>query len=250
MYQQPQNYPNDYRPTPYQPPQNNNNNRLVKIMLIIAGTVVTLAVIGIAAYFLLTQISPSSNPATPKDNPEAAITSATVPAAQVKTLMPDVKGLSKEDAISRLAGINITVKEIKEVETDKQQAGFVFDHVPAVGTPLEKDTEVTLYVARQKATQPPATQPPTARPQVVTQAPVSTATYVYCKAATYVTLRTGKGINYAKLADIYTNESMVYLYSDGNWYYVRYRGMEGYVYNKYISFNPNAPIIDDGAADY
>ncbi len=231
---------------PYQPP--NNGNNIVKIMLIISGSVVALAVLAIVAFFLWNKIGTA--PVATESAAES--TAVTAPAATIKTLMPDLKGLSQEDAIARLSAVKVSVKEIKEIETDAQRPGFVFDQIPQKETPLEAGEEVTLYVAKARTTQPPQTQPqtqpPATRAPAVSQTP--TKTYVYCKAATYVTMRTGKGVSYAKITDIYTNEAMEYLYTDGNWYYVRFNGREGYVYSKYISFNPNAPIIDDGAADY
>ena len=232
-------------PPPPQPPQQDNN--LVKIMIIVAAAVVVIALMTVVAFVLLNKQKEEPAPAIA---PSAAVTAATMQPATVATVkMPDLKGLAKEDAIGQLSKMNLKA-EIMEVESDKQKDGFVFEQVPAKGATVSPGSAVTLYVAKAKATQPAtkATQPPTTK---ATQPPTAAPTtqYLYCRASTYVALRTGKGVGYKELARIPSRGSMIYLGTDGDWYYVRYNGQEGYVYGEYVSFDPNAPLTYDGA-DY
>lgn len=209
----------------YPPPQNNNT---VKIILIIAGAVIAIAIMVVVAVVILnnnnvTQVTPAATAATATDFTDATRAADTI------QKMPDLSGLSKEDAISRLSVLGVTVKEIKETETDKAKPGFVFDQVPVRNADIKAGDEVTLYVAKQKVTQPTT--------QKVTAATTPATVYMYCTANDFVSLRTGKGTSYTELAKIPRGGSMIYIRPDGNWYYVRYGSLEGYVHGDYVSFN-------------
>ncbi len=250
--------PGGYRPgggyggyPPQSPPPQNNNT--VKIILIVAGAVIAIALMAVVAYIVLHQPDDPVN----TGGSAARVTTATSPAVNntqnsaAATIagqkMPDVTGMSKEDAISRLSAIGVTVKEIKETETDKAKPGFVFDQVPAKDRELMAGEEVTLYVAKQKTTVAPVTQPaPKPTPAPTVAPPVTNKTYLYCNAADYVSLRRGKGVEYDEILRIPSRGKMEYIRTEGEYYYVRYGNSEGYVHGAYVSFDPNAPINYSG----
>ena len=65
--------------------------------------------------------------------------------------------------------------------------------------------------------------------------------YLYCTASDFVSLRTGPDVSYTELARIPHGYSMKYLNKkSGNWYYVSYSGMTGYVSASWVTFDPDA----------
>lgn len=76
----------------------------------------------------------------------------------------------------------------------------------------------------------------------VTQAQAKTysGTYLYCTADDFVALRKSASVSSTELAKIPHGNRMTYLNSkSGKWYYVKYDGKKGYVYEDYVSFDSN-----------
>ena len=222
------------------------NNNLVKIMLIIAAAVVLIAVMLVVALWVTNRDRQNGSAA---DAPQAPATTVQ-PVTEALIRMPDMKGISKEDGIEKLAKLNLKT-EIVEVESDKAKEGYVFNQVPSKDAKLRPGETVTLYVAKAKPTQA-VTQAPIQRVTVQpTQAPVPvpapSSRYLFCIAEDYVSLRTGKSAEYRELTKIPRGDSMLYIETSGNWYYVQYGNLKGYVHGDYVSFDSSAAINHSGS---
>jgi len=220
------------------------SNNLVKIMLIIAAAVVLIAVMLTVALWVANRNKGNGSAA---DAPLATAATAQ-PVTEAVIRMPDMKGLSQEDGIERLSRLNIKA-EIIEVESDRAKDGYVFNQVPSKDTELHTGETVTLYVAKAKPTQAP-TQAPTQRvtqPTTAPKPPVPATRYLFCIAEDYVSLRTGKGVEYKELTKIPRGDSMLYIEPSGNWYYVQYGNLKGYVHGDYVSFDSSAAINHSGS---
>ena len=220
------------------------SNNLVKIMLIIAAAVVLIAVMLTVALWVANRNKGNGSTA---DAPLATAATAQ-PVTEAVIRMPDMKGLSQEDGIERLSRLNIKA-EIIEVESDRAKDGYVFNQVPSKDTELHTGETVTLYVAKAKPTQAP-TQAPTQRvtqPTTASKPPVPATRYLFCIAEDYVSLRTGKGVEYKELTKIPRGDSMLYIEPSGNWYYVQYGNLKGYVHGDYVSFDSSAAINHSGS---
>lgn len=243
--------PGGYGYPPQSPPPQDNNT--MKIIMIVAGAVIAIAIMVIVGIILMSQNKQqdqSSASAT-----ASGFTGASQPTTAAKQKMPDLKGLAKDDAIARLTAMGVTVKEVKEIETDKARAGFVYDQVPSKNVEIQAGDTVTLYVAKQKSITVPSTaQGATAATAATSATSATTPTqaptvYLYCIASDFVSLRTGKGTEYTELVKVPSRASMVYLRTDGNWYYVRYGGYEGYVHGDYVSFDADTPVHTDSGSN-
>ena len=73
-------------------------------------------------------------------------------------------------------------------------------------------------------------------------APLAANDFLYCRASQYVNLREYPSRSADSLGKIYCNERVTYLESEGDFYYVSYRGTYGYVLKDYFSKDSNAPI--------
>ncbi|MBE6739592.1 MAG: PASTA domain-containing protein [Ruminococcaceae bacterium] len=73
-------------------------------------------------------------------------------------------------------------------------------------------------------------------------APLVVNDYLYCRASQYVNLRSYPSTSAPSLAQIYCRERVTYLGTAGDFYYVSYRGAEGYVLKDFFSKDSNAPI--------
>ncbi|MBQ1380646.1 MAG: SH3 domain-containing protein [Ruminococcus sp.] len=224
------------------------NNNLVKIMLIIAAAVVLIAVMLVVALVVANRNRQNGTAADVPQAPAATMQ----PVTETLIRMPDMKGISKEDGIEKLSNFNLKT-EIIEVESDKAREGYVFNQVPAKYAELHPGDTVTLYVAKAKPTQP-VTQAPTQRvtvqptqPPAPAPAPAPTNRYLFCIAEDYVSLRTGKGVEYKELTKIPRGDSMLYIETSGNWYYVQYGNLKGYVHGDYVSFDSSAAINHSGS---
>lgn len=220
------------------------NNNLVKIMLIIAAAVVLIAVMLTVALLITNQNKKNSGTA---EAPQ--VSAATMqPVTEAVIRMPDMKGISKEDGIEKLAKLNLKT-EIIEVESDKAKDGYVFNQVPVKDTELHAGEIVTLYVAKAKPTQP-VTQAPTQRvtqPSAAAPTAAPATRYLFCIAEDYVSLRTGKSADYGELTKIPRGDSMLYIETSGSWYYVQYGNLKGYVHGDYVSFDSTAAINRSGS---
>lgn len=244
--QQPFNSPG--YPYPPQPPKNKNTAAVVAI--IIAVGVVILA--GMAAFtfiFLNRDTGGTADETTAPSSTAAPTTEAASTAPRV--LLPNLKGMSQSDAIAKLTELNIRTS-VNEEETDKEKPGHVVRQEPSEGSEVKDGDMVTIYIAKQKETQKP-TEKPTQKPTTSPAQSQPDATYLYCTAIDFVSLRSAPDRYSAELAQIPSRASMVYLNNAaGGWYYVRYGSQTGYVSADYVSFSPNSSTNQsaDGAVMY
>lgn len=233
-------------PSPYMPDQDpsGNGQNAKTIVLIAAVTVIVVA--AIAAFLIIFMVNGSSGNSekTSETEKTTAATTAVQTEAESTVAMPDLKGMTKEKALDKLAELGITAG-ISEVESDKEKAGNVLSHVPGKGGAVSKNDKVTLYIAKAPKT---GTTSKTESKTKTTAPTESTrlaggAVYLYCNAIDFVSLRTGPGVSYTEILRIPSRQSMVYLGEmSGNWYKVKYDGKTGYVSANYVSFEPDGPL--------
>ena len=83
-----------------------------------------------------------------------------------------------------------------------------------------------------------------------TEPPVSynniydTTTY-YCRATSHVTLREEPSVKSKKVDTVYKDDTVDYISTSGDFFFVEYDGQYGYVLKKFFSTNPKAPLLDD-----
>jgi eukaryotic-like serine/threonine-protein kinase len=88
-----------------------------------------------------------------KVDPGATVT-LTVSAGPDKVRVPDLTGMSKDDATAALEGEGLKVSTTDTVESARQDAGKVIDTDPAGGTTVDKGSSVALHLASGRATVP------------------------------------------------------------------------------------------------
>ncbi|MBQ2093413.1 MAG: SH3 domain-containing protein [Ruminococcus sp.] len=241
-----QGYPQQGGYMPPQPPGNNNSAKIIALII----SVTAVLIVGLLA-FLIIYLNSHNQGAAP-----VAATEASYVSTAPEVTVPDLTGMTKERAIKTLSSLNLKAQIVEE-ETSEQNAGKVFSHVPKEGTPIRKNDEVTLYVAKAKPTEK-ATEKATQKETKKTESKSdenksSSVTYLYCTAADYVSLRSGPGVGYTEYIRVPTRDGMVYLGEKSNgWYKVKYGDYTGYVSGNYVSFDKNASINytpDGGSAN-
>jgi serine/threonine-protein kinase len=88
-----------------------------------------------------------------KVDPGSTVT-LTVSAGPNKVRVPDLTGLSKDDAKAALEQLGLKLSTTDTVESAAQDAGKVIDTDPAGGTTVDKGSAVALHLASGKATVP------------------------------------------------------------------------------------------------
>ena len=167
-----------------------------------------------------------------KSNSEAVTTTAAPSTAAETTAapkrMPDLIGLTKEDAISRLSELGVGVKDIITTETDSAEPGYVFNQSPSKNQELTSDVSVTIYVAVEKTTQPPTETEPATQAQPSVSSPGYGAT-LYVTADGGAVLWAEPARTGTQLAAVSRGDAVTYLETSGAFYYVSYRGIKGYI---------------------
>lgn len=139
--------------------------------------------------------------------------------------VPDVVGKKSDDAMTAMTDANLNFTLV-EVSSDKVEPGFVVSQSPVAGKTVDPDTEVTIYVSKETKTD-------TKNNDKVT---------LYCRADKFVTLRDIPSRTGVELKKIYTREAMTYINTSGEYYYVDYNGIRGYVMSDFVSTDPLAPL--------
>ena len=158
--------------------------------------------------------------------------------------MPDLIGMKEERASEELGWLNLT-PVIEEIETDEQEPGKVVNQVPKEGTEVDADTKITLYIAKAIPTErptPPPTEKPTQKPtekpeEPVYTPPASTSGTLYCTAETYVSLHDSASTSGRDIRKIWRGQTVEYISTSGNMYYVNASGTYGYAAKQYLSFD-------------
>lgn len=228
-------------PQQYNVPPENGVKHTTTALVVLICVLSSLLIIGAAVVLMLLH---------PWDNGKPEPTETTTVASAATTAdnavkMPDVTGLSKEDAIAKLAGMGIAVKDVKEIETDGKPSGYVFNQIPAKNQEIARGDEAILYIAKAPAVTETATAP------VVTVQPVpsdSNGTTLYVIASEDVTLRAEATRTGKKLATISRGEAVTFISANGEFYYVSYNGTKGYILSEFLSVDKNARNDGSGNA--
>lgn len=157
-----------------------------------------------------------------------ASTSAPVETTAAPKRMPDLIGLTKEDAISKLSEMGIGVKDIITTETDSAEPGYVFNQSPSKNQELTSGVDVTIYVAVEKTTQPPTETQPATETQPSPSSPGYGAT-LYVTADEGAVLWAEPSRTGTQLATVRRGDAVTYLETSGEFFYVSYRGIKGYI---------------------
>ena len=66
--------------------------------------------------------------------------------------VPNVVGMTENEAVSALEKANLQVAEIKREYNDSYSSGVVYNASPSAGSAVDKNSKVTLYVSKGKET--------------------------------------------------------------------------------------------------
>ena len=236
--QRPAGYPDPsrqgYRPPIHQyPPQPQPQPKKRSYAPLIAGLLVFIAVLSvvIAAVAIV-----NSNKDSDSDNSSSVIKEETKKAQK----MPDLTGMTKEEAISTLGNLNQTVDTFTETESDEQSPGKVFNQVPKKDTELSDDTKITLYIAKAPETDAPVSKKEAASSKQAEpdddDSSVSSGGYtIYCTARSYVTVHSSPSTGSGSRGKIWIGESAKCISSTSGWYYIDDGCVKGYVSSNYFS---------------
>lgn len=231
--------PQGYRPP--QPVQPVQKKRSVAPIIAVISVVLALSIVAGAVIFII-----NNNNNTP-DNivvPAATVSSSGIaPSAQpAVAVMPDLTGKTKEQAVSALAQMDLTVTEVMEVERNDKEPGKVFTQVPKSGADVTQDTKITLYIAKEgptvKPTEKPSEKPTEKKSSSSTGSSGSSnpsGTYYYCTADTYVSVHSSASASSSELCKIWRGQAAKYLGKSGNYYHVDFGGVKGYAHSDYLS---------------
>ena len=216
-----------YRPPVQQAPPQQPVSKKRSYAPIIAGLLVFLAVLSvvITVVAIITRNKNESND------------SSSVIAAETEQVlkMPDLTGMTKEEAISTLSDIGQSVDTFTETETEMQSAGKIFNQVPGKNSVISSDTKITLYVAVAPETEAPSSKKEVVKKQdpPVNDTPASTT--MYCTAKSYVSVHSGANIGSDELGKIYIGDSVKVLSSSSGWLHIDDGEITGYVSSAYFS---------------
>ena len=222
----------NYRPPMQQiPPQPQPVPKKRSYAPIIAGVLVFLAVLSVVITVVVIMTRNKND-----DNDSSSV--ITEESVQVLK-MPDLTGMTKEEAINTLSKMGLSVDNFIETETEKQSAGKVFDQVPKSNTEVPSGTAITVYVAKTPETQAP-------EPVVESKIEVSknqdqhqdytpSSGVLYCTARSYVVVHRSAGTGSAELGKIWKGASVKNLGYSSGWYYIDDGSVRGYVSADYVS---------------
>ncbi len=215
----------NYRPPMQQiPPQPQPVPKKRSYAPIIAGVLVFLAVLSVVITVVVIMTRNKND-----DNDSSSV--ITEESVQVLK-MPDLTGMTKEEAINTLSKMGLPVDNFIETETEKQSAGKVFDQVPKSDTKVPSGTAVTVYVAKE-----PETEAPVSKKEVVdTPTPKSTSATYYSTAKNYVEMHESPNGGSKQLGKLWRGDSVQLVErTSSSWYRVSDGNVTGYVYASYLS---------------
>jgi PASTA domain-containing protein len=147
-------------------------------ILIAVGVIIVIGLIVLAALLLLNNKDSPAPAPTPSASGQATATTAATTAAPTsaaptsvaptEVAIPDVRGLSYEDAVAKLASVGLQAKRRDEV-SGEQPAGKVVGTDPTAGNTVKTGITITVIVSKglQTAT-PTVTASPTPKPTTST----------------------------------------------------------------------------------
>ncbi len=176
-----------------------------------------------------TTTAPETLPETtqPATEPDTQTDAPTEPApADTGSQVPDVVGLSSEDAMRKLTDAGFDF-EINLTPSDSVEANYVISQSPLANKTVDPGTKIMVYVSNTAQS---------------SQGSNNYVTSLYCCASEFATLRQYASRNAAALARIPSRGEVQYISSYGEFYYVCYNGTYGYVLKDYFSTDANAPL--------
>ena len=147
-----------------------------------------------------------------QDNSSSAVEAET---AQMQKI-PNLTGMTKEEAINTLSKMGLSVDNFIETETEKQSAGKVFDQVPKSNTEVPSGTAITQNQDQHQDYTP-------------------SSGVLYCTARSYVVVHRSAGTGSAELGKIWKGASVKNLGYSSGWYYIDDGSVRGYVSADYVS---------------
>ncbi len=163
----------------------------------------------------------------PATEPETQTDAPTEPApADTGSQVPDVVGLSSEDAMRKLTDAGFDF-EINLTPSDSVEANYVISQSPLANKTVDPGTKIMVYVSNTAQS---------------SQGSNNYVTSLYCCASEFATLRQYASRNAAALARIPSRGEVQYISSYGEFYYVCYNGQYGYVLGEFFATSPNAPL--------
>lgn len=141
--------------------------------------------------------------------------------------VPDVVGMKSDDAMETMTDANINFTLV-EVSSDKVEPGFVVSQSPTAGKTIEPDAEVSIYVSKETKTD--------------TKTDDNSKVTLYSRADQHLTLRDIPSRTGIELKTIPVRGAMTYINTSGEYYYVDYKGVKGYVLSDFVSTDINAPL--------
>lgn len=259
--QAPQGYPNPpqgYHPPvqQYQQPPQQQQKR--SYMPLIAGLLVFIAVLSV----VIAVIALSTSQPEPSPSSSSEIEKET----EEPLKMPDLTGMTKEEAISTLSDMNLKVDTFTETESDDQDSGKVFDQVPKKDAELTDDSKITLYIAKAPETDAPSSSKASSKASSKKAesksdedepADDSPGGYtLYCTARSYVVVHSSASTGSGSLGKVWIGESVTCLSSSSGWYYIDDGSVKGYVSSEYFSTNSSMvpqytdPLYVDSDVDF
>ena len=151
-----------------------------------------------------------------------------------KVIMTNVSGKKLSDAQNELNALGLEIDTAYE-ESSEFAEGYVIRQSIQPDRILNKGDTVMLFVAKEASHR---------EDEDSAGDDVSQSNYVilYCCASDYVTLRDRPSRSGNEITKIYTRDSVKYLSSTGDFYYVDYNGDKGYVLKEFFSQDKNAAL--------
>ena len=153
---------------------------------------------------------------------------ATEPDDKVK--VPNVTGVKFEDAVKYLEAAGLEY-EFELVPDDSVQPDYVISQSPQADSSVEKGSNVLIKVSK------PSELPTQSTTQKQTSDDGGNTYYVIAKE--YVTLRDAATRTGREITKVSRGEKVTYIYTDGEFFYVSYNGMKGYILSEFLSKNKN-----------
>lgn len=211
------------------------------IVILIFLIIIVLAAIGGCVYILLNNISfsgrESDSSVTEISNSNSIVeniieensSEAEATSSVSKVVIPDLVGLSQDDAIEKLENLGLNYKKT-ENDNDTVPKGYVISQSPVASKEAQIGDTITIYVSSSNALSSYSSNNS------------SKKAYMYCIASDFATMREKPSRTSRKIRTIKSRKRVEYLSADGEFYYVSYKGDKGYVLSEFLSSNKNAAL--------
>lgn len=153
--------------------------------------------------------------------------------------VPDLLGLKSDDAIKKLENLGLKYNMLLE-DSDTVDIDYVISQSPVSGKEVQSDETITVYVSKSVIDK--KSDNSSSESSKSTNSSINSANTLYCCASDFATLRDVDSRSGKSLAKIKTREEVEWVGSTGEFYYVKYKGKNGYVLKDFFSSDPNAAL--------